>query len=487
MWFGIKNVDYTLLRNNKIPHLLQSCTVNDSNETINIYCFPEEYLSKVNEVLGFNKNIKYNTKSTNVEGIFLLETVVDLEKEITMENAEYKNEKIEETKSEWTVNWIESLSHSSKINEIQKKEFTTYLQKVANITKKHIKVGVPHGAKKDYPTNTVNYIHVYIWSQISSNTFSFITTPDTMWGIQVGMKESAFLPSKKGYLIRCPESNYVVAEVIGSALYIHHDVCHYNIVNEDMLFKRILDEFITIYTMSPEQCKQFILKQEADESLAAKEQFKTLIQSDINKSIERIKNKIVTDFSNIDNYKKLMLESIRDVKQNEIIVEALSNKVDSLSEQLEKEYAKILQIERVKRIEIKDKNILVYTKMIYINAPSFADKKIMKIYKIGEFCIKIGIESVIKFENLTNNGQGPGYTRPVDFNANYDYNRHHPHIQHNGNACLGTLSPVIPKYLAEYQYSVLVILLIQFLQTVTLDDSAGRGIYWWPIVDKMEE
>jgi hypothetical protein len=177
---------------------------------------------------------------------------------------------------------------------------------------------------------------------------------------------------------------------------------------------------------------------------------------------------------------KLQIElttKVREVKGAEQKLVQLEKARPDVEEGYRKEFQKFLSVPDIKKIEAGDGVIKVFTNMIYIT-----HEKVK--YKIGEFRIEIFINGGLKFFNLTNEGKGPGYTKPNGFNGADSYNRHHPHVKGDGSPCLGTISSAVPQLIGEYQYSVVAILAIQYLKSVNADDSAGQGIYWWPKVEE---
>mgnify|MGYP001561185052 FL=1 len=188
---------------------------------------------------------------------------------------------------------------------------------------------------------------------------------------------------------------------------------------------------------------------------------------------------------NIENYQIDLVSFVRDVKEQDYYLLSLKDNINNIISCSEKEYEKLMKISKIKDITCTNNCINLFTSNIYIDEKDITRKKNV-IYFIGKFMISIYLDGKIRFYNQTNLGDGPGFTLPKDFDANYTYNRHHPHINAEGIACLGNLSSVIPKYIAEGSISVIAILLIKFLETVYIEDGAGKGIYWWPIVTEKE-
>lgn len=157
-----------------------------------------------------------------------------------------------------------------------------------------------------------------------------------------------------------------------------------------------------------------------------------------------------------------------------------------------------IEIERfndIKEIEydIYNKEIIIYTNMIYIYKENFK-------YKIGEFEIRIpyvtsleaerfkegesrGIDysriaDLIKFTNLT-----PGYKRL----SYWGIECQHPHISNRGRACFGNVASPLTECLNQGDYVGVVSLLLSFLQQANTKDPAGKQITSWDVVDDDDE
>ena len=88
-------------------------------------------------------------------------------------------------------------------------------------------------------------------------------------------------------------------------------------------------------------------------------------------------------------------------------------------------------------------------------------------YDIGVYNVSIDIVSgAILFHNQT---------RTVD-------GYHHPHVFSNGNACLGEIASVVPQLVSDFMLVELVNVLLHYLRSVNDQDSAGRNIVNWPII-----
>ena len=117
-------------------------------------------------------------------------------------------------------------------------------------------------------------------------------------------------------------------------------------------------------------------------------------------------------------------------------------------------------VDGVVSLSARGRSILLETFPITIRAGS-------DHYDIGEFTIAIDVvRGEITFRNHTRQVSG----------------HHHPHIFGNGGACFGEISAVIPELISRFMLPELATVLVRFLRSVNLQDSAGRTITAWPKV-----
>ncbi len=339
---------------------------------------------------------------------------------------------------------------------------------------KGLEVSMPHGSAAS-KKETMNF-QIFIWS--SPRGGKNINPPQKIWGYDVNCRDEAFSPSGEGKSFY--DGEYSVAELIGeSVLYIHHDVYHHGKDTDDKIFRHLLQEVVKeIEIKDPAEKLAREQKRAEEVRNRSREAFVKACSQRFDKMLAGTKKAIDEGFTAIKKLQDELVTKVRETKGAEQKLVQLEKARPDAEEGYRKEFEKFLTIQDVKKIEAGDGVIKVFTDMIYITHDKVK-------YMIGEFRIEIFINGGIKFFNLTNQGKGPGHTRPSGFEGNTSYNHHHPHVQASGDACLGNISTALPQLIAEYQYSVVAILAIQFLKSVNVDDSAGKGIYWWPKADEL--
>lgn len=474
-WVTFGDVDFmskSLLLGNKIPF----CEKEIIAPFTGVYLFiPDTYSSKI-----VSPGVQYRLVETNIPGFkaMIKEEENEFTKTMVVSSVVREN-----ATAKYEVAFYDSISKTN-ISDALKLEFKKVIEKFTVLIDKNIKLGIPHNKLKDAPEADLKYFYVYLWSQCTANNLERVGTPATMWGIPVSCADNSFQPSGRGTAIITDEG-HCVAELLENTLYIHHDICHKNTQDEIILFERILHESFLLYKV-PEDKKEEYKKREIEASNKRSKAafnlfFSQQIKNKLNNTHAQIKdNEYRIDQAQADITKLLALN-----KEHSNFICFAEEKIKNLDKITADEYEKLLKIEKVVGVVVTNNVLTIKTKPIYINGKDLNGNK--AIYFIGEFTVSIHPNGKIVFYNLSNKGEGPGLTQPNEFNANFDYNRHHPHINVDGRACLGNLSSVIGKYLADCNLSVLITLLIKFLETADTNDHAGRGLYWWPIVPESKE
>lgn len=122
-------------------------------------------------------------------------------------------------------------------------------------------------------------------------------------------------------------------------------------------------------------------------------------------------------------------------------------------------------------LHVKGETIEVYTTQLVCHTNN------SKMYKLGGFRIEININnSEVRFFGLDKEFCRQGYWTSKD---------PHPHVDGSGgNACLGNVSGTVAELCAQYQIYPLVNILIDFLEAVNVEDTAGQRVTSWDRCDE---
>jgi len=341
-------------------------------------------------------------------------------------------------------------------NETKFKEITESI--LGPIVKDPINIYVPHGRKEAPKKRGFN---ILFWS--SPNGLKKQLCPSSMWGYKVDCRDEVFLPEYLGIVIY--DGLYPVAELVdGNNLYIHHDLCHHGTNNELEIYRKILIEVIKEIDLSPEDREERRIQKLGKN----KELYVDLCLNRIKQELKNADSTLTKLTKDIEVYKTKMIEALRKIEELKLLSINYEAALEAKKESYEIEFDKLLELDKVIHVDVSTKSIEVFTDTLYCRDPRNS-----KLYEIGKFRISIPIGTgIIKWCNLTRRVTG------------YSDSMHAPHIFREGKACLGNAEQVLPGLISSYQFSIIAMYAIQFVESVNIDDPAGREITAWPLAKK---
>ncbi|MEI6118427.1 MAG: hypothetical protein WCP92_04230 [bacterium] len=357
---------------------------------------------------------------------------------------------------------------------LNQEKFIAIIKEIFSPVGIDIHLFVPHSSATT--TKSDDKICIFIWSAPDSS--QSIEPPANIWGIPVDCRDTAFGPTgSKTNIIY--DGDYAVAEIVnGKHLYIFHDAVHKGTENEMNIFRMILEKSLAI--LSPD------IMTEMNKKVALEEKFQREVLTNrmdkhydimktyyidicshrLNKELKDLEKETQEGRNYIKTMQEDLIKKIRDIQNMEKrLIHLTSDKTDFLKD-LGIEFDKLLQIPKVMNVITEAGGLVhVYTDTLYCTDP-----RTNLVHEIGKFKISVNTSGV-KWENLT---------RQVDA---YEDGQMAPHIWKEGNACLGNMEHIFPELIANYEYSVVIQLAIQFVESVNVDDSAGKHIDKWPLAD----
>lgn len=149
-------------------------------------------------------------------------------------------------------------------------------------------------------------------------------------------------------------------------------------------------------------------------------------------------------------------------------IESAELKAEQVSTKLLNELDNIVNHPKVKDLIIRNGKFIIETEPIY----AYHDK-IDARYYIGNMRIELQPENTrVRFF-----GDNPRRSYWTERDP-------HPHVNgRNGEACLGNIAPTIAELCSQMELYALVMICIDFLESVNTDDPAGRNINRWDKVD----
>ncbi|HHX67441.1 MAG TPA: hypothetical protein GX708_05215 [Gallicola sp.] len=274
-----------------------------------------------------------------------------------------------------------------------------------------------------------------------------------------------FLPPLKenSTLITSPEG-VILAEYFetGNELYILFDI-----------LKKFNDNNLKIFSFIMEELNNLVWKPKTMEKSWKYGDKDKLIKT-FTEEIEKQKKETIRNIQfQIDNI-KADIESCRLTFRR--LYTTLANKRQALErekdttniiEKIQKDLDLIINHEKIQDIQIINNKFHVFTNDIYIY-----DKNNRKYYG-GKYKIVIDLQDNIF---IFSDNPRRGYWTPRD---------PHPHVSgHNGEACFGNIDETIIELSSQTELYALVLILINFLESVNIDDAAGKYIINWDMVDE---
>ncbi len=169
----------------------------------------------------------------------------------------------------------------------------------------------------------------------------------------------------------------------------------------------------------------------------------------------------------VDSLQKDLGNALRDYRQAAAELEGFEGHENALHEKLRAEFDALLKLPKVTSVDWRGDCLTVGISNIQVTDP-----RSKKVHDIGEFKLVVDTrQTQLLFWNTT---------RRV---TAYEEGMNAPHVFPDGRPCLGTMNEVIPKLVANYEWSALIQMGITFLESVNVRDAAGRRVDSWPLAE----
>jgi hypothetical protein len=315
----------------------------------------------------------------------------------------------------------------------------------------------PHGVPTKPIISGENVLYVHFYSRADYG--GGFNSRDSIFGIGlVGEQRRAMMPSFHGESIKDTNGD-VIAEIVENNLYILNNLPRVSGDNVTRIFERIMSAYFAI-RKQPESLISKI-KMGFKKTLptnSARRQFINGCTSliDINVSaMERTVEKCDYELS-VCNQSIVNYSRERDITLQKL--EPMKISRTKREEWADKEYDTLCAIPHIKNVEMENNVLKLYTDLIKI---TYNDV----LYNMGEYKIEIytdGSNEGVRVFNLTKQREG----------------LQHPHIHRNGHCCLGNIAQGVGKLVAEYEYTVLAQLIVNYLQTYNPSSEYGSIRLW---------
>ena len=236
--------------------------------------------------------------------------------------------------------------------------------------------------------------------------------------------------------------------------------------------KRLLDRLLPqVVEKDPEKLARLVAEVEEAKRKRSQEAWIAACVKRFEKTLENTRQSIAQAAAATEKAQQEVVRQIRIRDGQERKLEQMEAARPQVVEKYAAEFEKLAELPHVMRVAMEGNKISVFTDRIYCDHDG-------RRYDIGDFRIEVymdGSNGGVRMFNLT---------RQVSAHSS---GMHAPHVFRDGNPCLGNLKEAIPQYIGEYEYSVVVMLCVQYLQSVNVNDDAGKYISQWPVVERPVE
>ncbi|HYD93182.1 MAG TPA: hypothetical protein VEB18_01850 [Candidatus Paceibacterota bacterium] len=325
-------------------------------------------------------------------------------------------------------------------------------------------VVVAHNERDYYevPRTTPNKFFVYFWCAPSGSARDPIRE-SVFWGLSAGRPWSAWRHTGLGVRIE-DDNEQVVGELVGNNLYILEALQFVEYQNAIPILRHILDEVVFQRTATEEERAQRTRERALQLRPKFREAYVAACGGRFKKTIDSTKVAISTGKQKVDQLTKDLVTAIRETAGAERKLEQLEAVGPSTFETYGLEFDRLVEIPKIRDVRVDNGVIKVFTDILYCVDPRTSIR-----HEIGAFRIDISIHGSVQWHNLT---------RKVD---GYKGQMNAPHIWNNGTACLGNMAEIIPDLIGRYEFAALAMVCIQFVESVNVDDPAGKMISNWPV------
>jgi hypothetical protein len=298
-------------------------------------------------------------------------------------------------------------------------------------------------------------------------------TPNTIFGVKTGAY-TELAPEGDGSVITEPqEGRMAVLQYKGNAAWVLVNIAHHGGQGyEHIVFRHILEEFVAEISLSPEEREKRKKRLAEARRKASREAYVKECSARFEKTVASTVQAISDGKNEIVRLQQALVRKIREVQGAERKLEQLSACKGGELEKYGQEFDKLLALPKVRDMQVADGVVKVFTDTLYCTDPRSG-----KRHEIGAFRIEIntsGANDGVRWFNLT---------RRVD---GYERGMQAPHVFPQGRACLGNTAEVFPELIANYEFAAAAMVAIQFVESVNVDDSAGKYINRWPEVPAEE-
>lgn len=267
-----------------------------------------------------------------------------------------------------------------------------------------------------------------------------------------GVNHKTFRPSKNSVPLCHPYDKWNSGEMVGDNFYIFFDICSCGLRTFSYMIENFFRQISEIYSGTPAEYQE-----------SGKQHYVDL-------TARRLSNDSEGHQKQLEQLDKQLRDAQTTV--NTILGQRhhIAESIAKMSEKGIDETMAVIELEKLKSLPkvvdvlVNNRYINVFTKNL-----SCVDPRTGIAHNIGKFRIMIDTKiPQIRWFNLT---------RRIEA---CESRMQAPHVFPDGHACMGSASKPFHELLKHKEYSTAILLGIQFVESVNVEDSAGKYIRNWP-------
>lgn len=332
-------------------------------------------------------------------------------------------------------------------------EMEAVLKEFAKKLRVNIEVSIPHHTSEPVESRKgVLFIKNYCCAEGGrSDTYSI----PSAYGFSLGSdQEDAMEPSKTLFTLY-DEEGVAVAELAPGCIFVLFDLPHGG--NSGQLIRSIMDDY-SMFVESEEEFARVVSKRITEASF---KNFSNIFDNQL-KSLNQNMDNSISEIEEMLRYnQREIIQKMRELdhlhkkrRVNTILLDEYSPKI------LIDKYEALKKLAVNGEIEVDHEKIKLFVGQIDIEFKG-------KVYDIGEFDIEI-------FPDGDHGG-----VRCINRTCEVD-NNYHPHVDNDGECCLGNISDSIAMLIGTMEYDIAVIMMMQFLRSC-YEDGWMQDVTDWPL------
>jgi hypothetical protein len=330
-----------------------------------------------------------------------------------------------------------------------------------------VHISVPNGEVE--PPNDADFeLNIRIWSSPNEKALrgdgKDLKPPEKLFGETVACRDASFAPMKKNSQT-FESDGFVWGEFVKpNYLYIFFDVCQKDTAGSLAIFRAMLKQFVTEVTPEVLRAGTGDIAKKREEK--AKNELRTFMKNMLSAQFASSKQKVEQLTKDIEQMHNKIVSLIRDRTYNMCLFKAFEE--DEIDKKIGVMIRDLYQDKNIIGLKIEGNLFKVFTDTLYVTDPRTKWK-----YELGKF--RLDLDCTVGHIRIFN------LTRTVAAYSGQKMNA--PHVFANNQMCAGNFVETTAELFGKHDYGNLASTLIIFLESVNVEDGAGRMVFRWPRVN----